>query len=684
VAETGVQYRLVTPGGTLTFNPSPSNQDGLYLEDVQGLDGGGVRGAVVPLSQRDGAVVFDSYRDAAYPTLTGFIRASTVAARTTIMDSLKGLTDSLRFADGQLQWLPSGAVYIGSASATLSGNEITDAVRTADVQGDGRAVESSVGFYKPATNLLLNGGCEVDPTGWAAKGSATLTRDAAHVLFGQGALKVVTGNVSNPEGAQQTVSGLSPLTAYSLSVWVWGASGTVRLSAEQIAGGVTQSTTSSGTITLASGWQQLTLSLTTGVSCDSIKLRVETPTTQAASFWVDGAQLETGLVPTPYVNTAGQPNSRLATRAQFPASLLGTPSQGWAAFRVRVSRITPVGDQGVPALFIWGSGSTYIDAYLNTLSNTVRLRRSNGAGIDTFDVAHTFSAGELITVVVAWDATNLYVSINGGAFTSLASPHVPAIGATTFDLGSTFGTDSWLNGDVFWSMFGSGTLSGADLTALNALGNTDPADGAVSAGASMTARWSADTSTYRLAGVPDWRQVNVRLIGAVQIGNGAGVMKSFQVQLVAANPVSVSTVTRSIAAGAFVAGGGLVLPFSLPFSFGDPTAGVAVVTPNGNVAAYPVVAITGPIAAPTINNLTTGKRVSFPTLSVAAGDVLTVDMLNELAYVNGPANSKIGLLDYGQSDFWALTAQVSNAVQVTGQGTTAQTAATVTFNDSYV
>jgi hypothetical protein len=175
------------------------------------------------------------------------------------------------------------------------------------------------------------------------------------------------------------------------------------------------------------------------------------------------------------------------------------------------------------------------------------------------------------------------------------------------------------------------------------------------------------------------------LIGAVQIGNAAGVMKTFQVQLVAANPLPVAVATSSGAFSSLAASGGaLVLPTILPFSFGDPTGGAVTVTPGGTVATYPVITVNGPITAPIVQNATTGKLLSLSALSVAAGDVLTIDMLNELVYVNSPSNSKVGLIDYAISDFWTLTNGVANSVRLSGSGTTGATGGTVTYHDAYL
>lgn len=107
MSEIYLPYALVTPLGTLNFNPDPN--EGLYLTGVDGLDGATVRADVENLPQRDGAYVYDILRGPRYPILSGEIRVlSTLANRLTTMEQLVQYTDSIRFADGSLQWTPTG------------------------------------------------------------------------------------------------------------------------------------------------------------------------------------------------------------------------------------------------------------------------------------------------------------------------------------------------------------------------------------------------------------------------------------------------------------------------------------------------------------------------------------------------------------------------------------------------
>src|SRR4029077_10532410 len=84
------------------------------------------------------------------------------------------------------------------------GNEITDATRIANTQGDGRTPpDSSFGIWEATTNLCTNGGFETNTKGWVAyspRDTATLTRDTSQAKFGTASLKVITttGGGSTP------------------------------------------------------------------------------------------------------------------------------------------------------------------------------------------------------------------------------------------------------------------------------------------------------------------------------------------------------------------------------------------------------------------------------------------------------------------------------------------------------
>ena len=164
------------------------------------------------------------------------------------------------------------------------------------------------------------------------------------------------------------------------------------------------------------------------------------------------------------------------------------------------------------------------------------------------------------------------------------------------------------------------------------------------------------------------RALTVRLIAPVGIAEADGLLKTFQVQLVAVNPRAGKSTQSS-------------------FTIGQPTGGPpevasTTVTPGGNTTAYPTVTVTGPLAAPIIRNATTGVEVSLPTLTLAGSDTLVVDMYNETVEVNDA--SVIGDLDISGSEFWGLAPGVTATIQLKGTSSTAATGADGAYNDTYV
>jgi len=195
-----------------------------------------------------------------------------------------------------------------------------------------------------------------------------------------------------------------------------------------------------------------------------------------------------------------------------------------------------------------------------------------------------------------------------------------------------------------------------------------PADGTLS--------WTPSGSTAR--------SLTVRLIGPVQVSSGAGILKSFQVQLVAASPFPVGGASVAGVSSLALLGGALAFPFTFPFTFGDQSAGTATITPGGNHDSFPVLVLTGPLSSPIFTNQTTGKLLSLPGLFVAAGSTLTVDMLNQTIDLNVAGNSQIRFMDVAASDFWALSAGVANQVRVSGGNSDVPTSCQITWRPSWV
>lgn len=94
---------------------------------------------------------------------------------------------------------------------------------------------------------------------------------------------------------------------------------------------------------------------------------------------------------------------------------------------------------------------------------------------DTVSIASTHSAGDDIAVYIAWDATNIYISLNGGTIQSASrSNGVPTITTTTVDIGSDFGVQFYHDGAYAGAMHFSTPLTQAQVTALAAFRDDRP------------------------------------------------------------------------------------------------------------------------------------------------------------------------------------------------------------------
>jgi RHS repeat-associated protein len=393
---------------------------------------------------------------------------------------------------------------------TMSSNEITDATRSAGVEGDGRAApDSSYGIWEQTTNQMRNGGVETNTNDWVNLGSVSSGRDTSWAKFGSASLKVVTaGGIAGQGVAVQTNTGLAlpPGTAESGAVWVKGSGQfTALLRIYNTDGSQTNGT--SVTVTLSSTPQRVVVgaAVAGGKTGNQVELRFSTKSAQVVTFWADGAQIERLSIETPYVQTDGSTAGRVAGRVQAPASLLN-PRQGWIALRVRAGIAnSDLSTSRTPVLFQWRDDAThYLKLYISSGKKWTLERdgTASAVGINT----GTFTPGTLVTVVAAWTATSLKLSINGAAFTSVNNSNVPALAATLFDLGSAVGS-SQLDGDALWFVSGTGTLANTDATTLNTLGNSDPTLTTLPTTSSQTAVWSADNNTYQ---TPDTGQTSTR------------------------------------------------------------------------------------------------------------------------------------------------------------------------------
>lgn len=122
-----------------------------------------------------------------------------------------------------------------------------------------------------------------------------------------------------------------------------------------------------------------------------------------------------------------------------------------------------------------------------------------------------------------------------------------------------------------------------------------------------------------------------------------GVMES------AAEQVGTATATTDMRAGR-------VYPRSYPLRYASSSPlGAVTVVNDGTAPTWPVLRLYGPVTDPRVENQTTGERLLFTGLSVAAGDWLEVDCRERTVLVNGlPGQSRLSRLSFVDSEFLTL------------------------------
>lgn len=334
----------------------------------------------------------------------------------------------------------------GPTGATLSGNEISDLVRLLGVSGDGRAAEGSMGIWEATTNLDTNGGFESNLTGWAGTATRSHPNPAPWKRFGQRSMKVVTTGAN--QTVERDVSGLTASTVYTRSIWVRREEAAAVITVA-IRNNANSADLASVTVPAAVGEHRVTVTATLEAGQTVAKTRV-TISASGVTCYLDGAQLEQQPLATPYVRTDGAAVTRGAARVQLPAGLLDE-TMGAIAFRLRpgwAANADPHGGTD-PVLFQWkdDAGNRFTLSYVVASDVWRFVRRSGGSGVSVDSAVQTFAALALLTILVAWTATQVKISVNGGPFVVAANATVPTLAAALFDVGSDAGAAP-LDGDV--------------------------------------------------------------------------------------------------------------------------------------------------------------------------------------------------------------------------------------------
>lgn len=387
-------------------------------------------------------------------------------------------------------------------NVTRSGNELTDVTRIAALEGDGIDAgtkrDGSHGIWEATENVVLNGGFESDAAEWVIQGGAVLTQSAEQAKFGSGSGKVQTG-VTTWAGIRATRFTVVAAEVWTVSAWIYRTEAAVPIhlliydQAANYVAGVAFATTL--------GWVRASKTFTVPAGDTGWEIRVQKNTSATdVLFYVDGVQAEEQPVVTPYVETDGAAATRTAARVRMPASLIDE-TQGWVAIKVRAGWASAAHGTSIACLFEWADSSaerimTYFEPTVPVLGST---RQTGGAGGYANTSFAPSAAGELVTVVFAWTATQVKVSLNGAAFVAVANTNIPTLSATAFDIGTIHASAGFeIDSDILWFACGTGVMTDAQAAVLAAAGEAYMSDFA--AAMVITALWHADDASYETPG----------------------------------------------------------------------------------------------------------------------------------------------------------------------------------------
>lgn len=446
------------------------------------------------------------------------------------------------------------AFFLKTASAplTVSGNEITDAVRAANLalgtgasgnMCDGLLNDSSFGIRRAATNLFRRGQCDAT-TDWSQAGGGTtvMSLDATTPPpFSTQSIKLIcNGGAGNFQGCIASSPAGLAAAAGQVGVGSMYFKGVAGLSySARLRWTNTDTTTTFGTtftFNATGAWQLVNApSLVVGVGLTGDILRIEVlqaTANRAETLWFAHAMLESGQpVVAPYVATSGGLfGAHSVARVQAPSNLV-TTAQGWAAGRSRLG--VPIPTPAFPNIwrgfFDWGgTDADSIQVYVSPGSSSISLRRvkTGGTGIAiAVKACPAKNSGDMISWAAAWTLTRLAISIDGSIFTAVIPDpsQIPALVASTFDI-SNRNVGQVLDADTKWFACGTGVLTDADAATLFALGDTAPDQNTLPLAAALSAVMPFDTSAYS-----DWGGPDPRILAALTAQKPAGILLAYSV-----------------------------------------------------------------------------------------------------------------------------------------------------------
>lgn len=148
--------------------------------------------------------------------------------------------------------------------------------------------------------------------------------------------------------------------------------------------------------------------------------------------------------------------------------------------------------------------------------------------------------------------------------------------------------------------------------------------------------------------------------------SSAGAFLRYQAQFFAEDPYAYSQVLTAVEGDTLsAAAGGMVMPFTFPFTFAASGGGAVAFTNAGNVPTAPVFKIHGGCTNPAIIHLETQKRITLLG-EIATGDFLEVgtdERGNHYVLLNG-SESQLNFLDSPNSEWFELPGNATSNMRL--------------------
>jgi hypothetical protein len=397
---------------------------------------------------------------------------------------------------------------------TVTGDPITDAVRALGVQGDGLTPPRGFGIWEATTNLHTQGGYESDAGGVANEGNfATFARSNAHgAKFGSWALVLTATGTGAGTVSLFLKSGTRvPVvvgTTYTFSAHLWSPSllsAFLRIRWYDSGGTEVGSTSVSPTVALAAtkdGSSRLSVTAVAPAGAATMRPLLTSPAVVAGNILVvDGVQVEAQPLATPYVETDGATATRAAARLTCPVASIVDETQGAVVARILTGFTATSAPHAADSLALWwwedDSNNLLLLDY-EVGADTWRMVRAATVGGQgaALSAAQTFGLGATKTLAGVWTPTQVRIGVDGAALIAAAGGGIPALAASTFDIGRrAVGNERWIDSNVLWMAF-LPSLTDAEFAAVHALPDDDPDFRSLGLSALMV--WPAVTADYQV------------------------------------------------------------------------------------------------------------------------------------------------------------------------------------------